>query len=471
MPVALKTRLAPLKALASKYITSHKARVQAQREAAGTTSGPTGAEVDANVASTLTRSQGAALLAQQEQLHDIPQVQTDDQGRTLGLEDPNDPALQDDPHMHLHATAQPTNIVPVTAETDPELLKEVSEVTYGLQNSIPLFPSPTEERGEGVNQYGFIDPRLFGGTSFDLVGDGLHEPLNVIISSLASPTILTKKGLQSYLRSLDFDRECLGLHAGGYQKAWVDSRGWRDQEFIYRQVLTPIDYVFGTCVESLLGGNHVRAWQQEGSAAWFIAASREEDASKGHMIVPNGYNVGRNQLVQKALGVKKDGKTSFMGREYRTRVEFVAGLMPQGNLGVNHDISVDGLTAVLTVEVLDGTNWFGLKEAVVPSGMMAAKEEEGPKRRRFSIRRNSKQQEDSVWSKLKGLAAPKHTAKAKSGGEVTNDTLVATTVGEEAHEGPSSMDSASTAAEAVPVQDSKTQQLPVESVVAPAVAA
>lgn len=466
MPVAIKSPFKPLTAAVSKYISSNKARVQAQKAASGTTSGPTGAEVDAHVASTLSTKQGAQILAQQSATAalDVPATYVDAEGRTLGLEDPNNPALVDSPDTAVRATASPVT-VPTTAVTDPALLAEVSQITYGAQSSIPSFPLPTESSTAlvDVNQFGFVDPRIYGGTSFDLVGDGMHEPLNVIISSLSSPSVLTRKGLQSYCRALDFDYECLGLHAGGYQKAYVDPRGWRDQEFIYREVYTPLDYVFGTCIESLVGGNHIRAWQQQGSGAWFLATSREENASKNHMIVPNGYNVGRNQLVQVALGKAKNGKTSFMWTKYKTEVQFVAGLMPQGVQGVNHDISVDGLTAVLTVTVLADKPWSASKEAKpattgaeaaevdtpAASGEVTASttkeaEKKPERRRRISLakrfsnspaaRESTAQQQQSrsqpVWQRLKRISAPKHqlngatTARAQEEG-ATNEIVLA----------------------------------------------
>ncbi|SJX62619.1 uncharacterized protein SRS1_13409 [Sporisorium reilianum f. sp. reilianum] len=475
MPAAIKSPFTPLTSAVSKYITSHKARVQAQKEAKGTASGPTGAEVDAHVASTLSKKQGAQVLAQIN--NDAPTTaQVDDQGRTLGLEDPHEPALQDDLSTALRATARPS-IVPVTSVTDPALLAEVSEVTYGAQTSIPEFspPSTTSTEVADANQYGFVDPRVYSGTSFDLVGDGLHEPLNVIISAQSSPAILTCKGFQSYCRSLDFDRECLGLHAGGYQKAYTDPRGWRDQEFIYRQVYTPLDHVFGTCIESLVGGNHIRAWQQQGSGAWFLATSKEETASKSHMIVPNGYNIGRNLLVKQALGKNKDGKTSFMFTKYQTQVQFVAGLMPQGVQGVNHDIAVDGLTVVLTVTVLPETSWFGAKqvepqtkESQVATKMVAAavpadrvveegvdKEEATRRSRRTSLakrfslsrtaapaaRRHSEERQGErsapqVWQRLKRMSVPRHQPASDTGKACEQDAS------------PNTVDSSSTVAEA-----------------------
>ncbi|GAC94465.1 hypothetical protein PHSY_002036 [Pseudozyma hubeiensis SY62] len=447
MPTAIKSPFKPFAAAVSKYVTSHKARVESQNAAAGTASGPSGAEVDAHVASTLPRKQKHLA---NDSLADTPAVQVDDQGRTLGLEDPQDPALQPIPTTVIHATARP-NIVPTTPVTDPALIAKVSSATYGKQTSIPLFPTPatTVTSNVDVNQYGFVDPRTYAGTSFDLVGDGLHEPLNVIVSSLSSPSILTKKGFQNYCRSLDFDKECLGLHAGGYQKAYVDPRGWLDQNFIYRQVYTPLDHVFGTCIESLVGGNHIRAWQQQGSGAWFLATSKEMTATKSHMIVPDGYNVGREELVKQALGKAKDGRTSFMFTRYVTEVMYVAGLMPEGVQGVNHDISVDGLTAVLTVTVVPESGLFGKKDVkevpqkqdrlatdtVAASAATHHSDHQARLRRtslakRFSLsrapgRRQSEEQQSTsppVWQRLSRMSVPKgrpadQTPRGEAGAE------------------------------------------------------
>lgn len=125
---------------------------------------------------------------------------TDESGRTVGLEDPNDIRLQDDPTIF-------------------------SEPSKKLINS---------------NGKPFIDPKLYGGSMLDRSA-GLGEPLNVIISGLSSPDLLSRKGLQGYLRSLDFDMECFGLHSGNPQTAFLDPRGWVDENFLYRQVYTPFE--------------------------------------------------------------------------------------------------------------------------------------------------------------------------------------------------------------------------------------
>ncbi|PWN37368.1 uncharacterized protein FA14DRAFT_115623, partial [Meira miltonrushii] len=193
----------------------------------------------------------------------------------------------------------------------------------------------------------FINPTLYGGSMLDQSA-GLGEPLNVIISALSTPELLSRKGLQGYLRSLDLDMECFGLHSGGPQKAFLDPRGWVDQNFLYREVYTPLDYLFGTCIESLKGGNHIRAWQQQGTGAWFLAASREENVTKHHMIVPDGYNIGRDDLVQQSQQ-NKNGITSFMFRKYQTKVDYLTGLIQPGTKGINHDIATDGRVALLTI--------------------------------------------------------------------------------------------------------------------------
>ena len=203
---------------------------------------------------------------------------------------------------------------------------------------------------------------------------------------------------------------------------------------------TPLDHVFGTCIESLVGGNHIRAWQQQGSGAWFLATSKEMDASKNHMIVPDGYNVGRNILVSLAMG-KGDGNTSFMGTKYHTDVTFVAGLMPPGMQGVNHDIAVDGLTAVLTVKIQSDGAWFWAKhqkntealpvEVPVAGGMVAAEEPEENKvrRKRFSLARivrpsgehhraeATAAKQGHVWDKIKQITKAHKTPQTEQPGD------------------------------------------------------
>lgn len=218
----------------------------------------------------------------------------------------------------------------------------------------------------------------------------LHNDVDLVINSIWLPVFTH---VAPICRSLGFANECLNQHRGGAQRAdlgsvpshifpflctnpphrpatiatYRDGAGIQDQHFIFRQHYFPI---IGTCWESLagkcpailrrtvalrspwtpncdaffLGGQHFRAWKQNGSeantGAWFIAYDVSLPytfltmkhliqlvvpqkrryvqftsplllriyicvASKylgdGHMIVDNGYNIGRDWLVEKAV--------------------------------------------------------------------------------------------------------------------------------------------------------------------------
>lgn len=152
---------------------------------------------------------------------------TDEQGHTVGLEDPHNPALIDDPAIFGSnlSTVEATNIAAHNASSN-------EGDTSAPQKDL------IDSRGKP-----FVDPKLYGGSlmgSFD-PSTSLGEPLNVIISAQSSPAVLTRKGLQNYLRSLDLDMECLDLHSGSAQKAFLDPRGYVDQNFLYREVYTPLE--------------------------------------------------------------------------------------------------------------------------------------------------------------------------------------------------------------------------------------
>ena len=107
---------------------------------------------------------------------------------------------------------------------------------------------------------GWVDPSTGGGSMLDLVHNGMREPINVIISGLSDPYILSDAGLRDYVRSIGFSFECLDLHIGNLQRADLgDGRGWQTEMFEYRQTgrWDPGRWV-GSCAESLLGGNHFR---------------------------------------------------------------------------------------------------------------------------------------------------------------------------------------------------------------------
>ena len=114
-----------------------------------------------------------------------------------------------------------------------------------------------------------------GGSMLDNAGSGGGEPLNVIISGLSSDDVLTNDGIINYARSIglwvhlsDFHRqflnyrssstECFGIHLGDPQSANLgDGNGWVNQTLELRLDYGNAD--FGTCFESLVGGNHFRS--------------------------------------------------------------------------------------------------------------------------------------------------------------------------------------------------------------------
>ena len=87
-----------------------------------------------------------------------------------------------------------------------------------------------------------------------------------------------------------------------------------------------------------------------GWAAGSRSVSYEEDASEGHDIEPDGYDIGRyverrtarprppanertyrDDLVSGALGT-----TSYGGVTYSTTAENITGLLAAGSAGINH---------------------------------------------------------------------------------------------------------------------------------------
>ncbi|KAF8921100.1 hypothetical protein CPB85DRAFT_1168814, partial [Mucidula mucida] len=199
------------------------------------------------------------------------------------------------------------------------------------------------------NSVDYYDPRLAGGSMLNNAGGGLGEPLNVIISGQSSPEVLTNAGIVQYARAIGFSEECLGIHLGDPQAANLgDGHGWVNQTMELREDYGDPD--IGTCLESLIGGNHFRVYRQDGpganSGALFLAVSQEEDVFEQHTIIPDGYNIGRNKLVQHALGAHE-----FDGVTYETTAKNVTGLMPAGAVGVNHGIATDGIVTLLRVTI------------------------------------------------------------------------------------------------------------------------
>ncbi|KAF7789274.1 hypothetical protein EIP86_000215 [Pleurotus ostreatoroseus] len=220
----------------------------------------------------------------------------------------------------------------------------LSAVLLALTTLAVAAPSPDA----GV---AFFNPTANGGSWLDVAGTGVGEPMNVVISGLSSPSVLTDDGFINYARSLSFSTECLGIHLGDPQSANLgDGNGFVNQTVELREDFD--SSTLGTCLESLTGGNHLRVYRQNGSeadsGALFLAVSEEEDVFEGHTIEPNGYNLGRDNLVASAVGKQ----TSFDGVTYTATAETLTGVMPSGTAGVNHGIAIDGNAVLLTVNIV-----------------------------------------------------------------------------------------------------------------------
>lgn len=225
----------------------------------------------------------------------------------------------------------------------------VAAVPVAYAGMVSLRRASPKEKTTTGDAADFFDPVAGGGSWLDNAGTGVGEPLNVVISGQSDPKVLTDDGFLNYARSLGMSTECLGIHLGDPQSANLgDGNGAVDQTTELRQDF--IDPILGTCVESLIGGNHLRMYRQNGptanSSALFLAVSHEENVTQGHTISPNGYNMGRDALAQNA-----SSPTSFLGVKYSTTVKRLVNEMPSGAVGVNHGIAVDGTVVLLTVKI------------------------------------------------------------------------------------------------------------------------
>lgn len=212
--------------------------------------------------------------------------------------------------------------------------------------SSSALPSSLSRR-QGSSQ-GYFNPTTNGGS---MLTEQL-EPLNVIVSGQSSAGILSQDGFEEFSRAIYFSPgSCLGISQGGYQSANVgDGNGLKPQTNIMRYNYKQGDG--GSCIESLKGGNHFRYWIQNGTAAdsgaIFIAASVELNATLNHMIAPNGYDNGRDEMVGNATAGTLTSPGGFEYTVSRTTNELLSGISASQ---INHDIGIDGTVDVLTVTI------------------------------------------------------------------------------------------------------------------------
>ncbi|CAK5279495.1 unnamed protein product [Mycena citricolor] len=211
----------------------------------------------------------------------------------------------------------------------------------------------------------FVDPRLNGGSMLTLQ----NEPLNIIVSAASSPDALSPRGILNFGNALGYGDDCLHIHLGGPQAANLgDGNNWVNQTQIMRRWsagTTTGDTLLSKTGRRIAYMSH-SAFIQNGTGAdtgaLFLAASKEEPIAQGHNIIPDGYDIGRDQVVSAATA----GVVSFDGVQYtvststraprirlsviQTTAEYVTGLLPVGAAGINHNISIDGRVAVMTIE-------------------------------------------------------------------------------------------------------------------------
>lgn len=231
-------------------------------------------------------------------------------------------------------------------------LAAATALTSTFTEALPSSCPSSLARRQSSSQ-GYYNPTTNGG-SF-LTGNtasGLGEPLNVIVSGNSDAGVLNQAGFEEFSRSFYFSPgSCLNISQGGYQTANLgDGNGARPQTNIMRWNFKQGDG--GTCLESLKGGNHFRYWIQNGTAAGsgaiFIAASVELNATLNHMIAPNGYDDGRDQMVGNMTGRTL---TSPGGFEYTVSKESAQLMSGISASQINHDIGIDGTVDILTVKI------------------------------------------------------------------------------------------------------------------------
>ncbi|KAK0555807.1 hypothetical protein OC846_000349 [Tilletia horrida] len=188
-----------------------------------------------------------------------------------------------------------------------------------------------------LRQSGYTDPKAFGGSSIGYFPDNSNgEPLNVIVTGISSGS-----DFSNWYKAIGYGKECFGLHSGTAMQAFIDSRGLYDQEGEIRYAYGEDPDAEGSCAESLAG-----YWQQQNTNAWFLAASHEKNIFDHHDIEADGYDIGRDEIVQAATS-----SSSYNGQTFVASVQYVDGLLPSGSQGINHGIAIDGRTAVLSVTI------------------------------------------------------------------------------------------------------------------------
>lgn len=194
----------------------------------------------------------------------------------------------------------------------------------------------------------YINPSIFGG-KVQMYYTTAHapppEPINVILIGQdgdGGTLRISDEHLHQWAQAMGYETDCMGLHKGNYFYAKIDSFGEKVQQHQFRQVVGP--RLFGSCLETLTGGNHFRAFRQNDTGAWFLGASVEENIFTHHTLVGDGYDRGRSQLVKSAqAGATRDG-CWWQPAVVTIDSTFQDGLRDEI---LNHGITSDGNVAVI----------------------------------------------------------------------------------------------------------------------------
>jgi len=192
--------------------------------------------------------------------------------------------------------------------------------------------------------------------------------VNAILSAKSDPQILIDQesdgGLRNYFLSFQFGAECLGQHEGSTQIIDLgDGNGPKSETGVIRYDYG--DPSLGTCQETIQGGNHFRYWVQNGplrnSSAVFMAVSYEHTLQLNHLIILNGYDLGRDWAIGNATNQSQpinttsltntstfQGQTTFNGYTYHTTVTYLSGILQNTSNGINHanDVAPPGFNAI-----------------------------------------------------------------------------------------------------------------------------
>ncbi|WFD43204.1 hypothetical protein MPSI1_001859 [Malassezia psittaci] len=202
------------------------------------------------------------------------------------------------------------------------------------------------------------------------------EPLNLIISSESSPDMLQPEGFLVWATALGFGVSCLGQgNSEGFMYAnlGTENPNVRQGSLSGNNGVMRWNYglpEIGTCRETIQGGNHFRWFTQhtrQAGTAIFIASSIELGLDSAHSVSSNGYNLGRDSIVE--LATDKNG-IEWEGNKFNASVKWVeAGrLLNATSENINHPevaptngTAIDGRVAVLYVNTIK-RNYGGRNE-------------------------------------------------------------------------------------------------------------